>query len=447
MASGPPVNQPLRLLPAGDVSLTGGAMWVGLAAASKTNADGLTARWPPDGPKPHPAGRRLLFTGAQGPIDGVARWHPLTEGVEPGWPPVPRTRLEVIPLTDQRIGPRGSAPGDGLDGQTGVAAPLGGRGHPPRSRTFARRIVPGIAILMVGFVLAPIPLFLWLRFADVPATSFQIQDVVGVSDSGNRPDTTFVQPMDIEDVSRAMIAVTVANEDGRLGERSLGVNWDEQWERRDNPTRFGSSIPQQYVKNLLLLRNQSPPRKLLEAAWAELFAVIVPPRRQLELYLNSAEFGPGIWGICEASWRLAGKHPSALTVPEAVWLLQQLPDPKNRTYAVRDDAPITRSRLAALGGTAAVAERFGIADLAEEQTDPSCVTAAQAPLRLTPPLTAFTAILVALLASLVALTVGVAAWTLGWNPRRTHPRPSRPPAPRADGEQREPPAASAPILT
>jgi hypothetical protein len=294
---------------------------------------------------------------------------------------------------------------------------------------------------MVGFVLAPVPLFVWLRFADVPATSFQLQDLAGVSDSGNRPDTTFAQSMDIEDVSRAMIAVTVANEDGRLGERSRGVNWDEQLERREDPTRFGSSVPQQYVKNLLLFRHQSPPRKVVEAAWAELFATIVPPRRQLELYLNSAEFGPGIWGICEASWRLAGKHPADLTVAESVWLLQQLPDPKNRTYAVRDDAPITRSRLQAMGGTTVIAERFGITDLAQEQADPSCAAAAQSPLRFSPSTTAFTVILVGLLAGLAALTVGVVAWTLGWNPRRPRPRSGRRPRPEParDGATRPPP--------
>ena len=312
--------------------------------------------------------------------------------------------------------------GDGL----GRSGPQAGEGRRRRSRTFAKRIVPGIAILTIGFVLAPTPLFLWLRFADVPATSFQLQDVVGVSDSGNRPDTTHVQSMDLEDVSRAMIAVTVVNEDGRLGERDRGVNWEEQWDRREDPTRFGSSIPQQYVKNLLLLRHQNPARKVLEAAWAELYAALVPPRRQLELYLNSSEFGPGIWGICEASWRLAGKHPSELTVPEAAWLLQQLPDPKNRTYAVRDDAPITRSRIAQLGGTTAIAQRFRITDLAEEQADPSCATAAAGPLRLTPTVSAFTALVAGLFAALAGLTVGVAAWTLGWNPGRKRPRLDRP---------------------
>ena len=42
---------------------------------------------------------------------------------------------------------------------------------------------------------------------------------------------------------------------------------------------------------------------------------------------------------------------------EAAWLLQQLPDPKNRTYAVRDDAPITRERIASIGGTSTIARR------------------------------------------------------------------------------------------
>lgn len=338
--------------------------------------------------------------------------------------------------------PPGAGSGDPHGGAPG---PVGVR-RPRRSRTFKRRIVPGLAILVVGFALAPTPLFLWLRVADVPVTSFQLQDVVGVSDSGNRPDTTYAQSMEIEDVSRAMIAVTVVNEDGRLGERDRGVNWTEQWERRNNPTAFGSSIPQQYVKNLLLMRHQNPARKVLEAGWADVYATIVPPRRQLELYLNSAEFGPGIWGICEASWRLAGKHPSELTVAESVWLLQQLPDPKNRTYAVRDDAPITRERIASIGGTSAIAGRFGIYDLAQDQADLSCTAASTEPVHVTPSVAAFTALLFALGVGLATLAIGVAAWTLGWNPPRRRRRARRRADPVAGQAAAVPPPVAPPAV-
>ena len=63
--------------------------------------------------------------------------------------------------------------------------------------------------------------------------------------------------------------------------------------------------------NLLLFRHQSPIRKVPEALWAELFAAIVPPRRQLELYLNSAEFGPWLASKWSSRWTPTKRAPIA----------------------------------------------------------------------------------------------------------------------------------------
>ena len=301
-------------------------------------------------------------------------------------------------------------------------------------RRVARRVVPALLIVLVAWSVAPVPIFLWLRFADLPATSFQIQDLARGDGPDGQPAETHVRTMDIEDISRAMIAVTVANEDGRLGNRRGGVNWEEQWERVGDQESSGSSVPQQYIKNLLLFRYKTPARKGIEAIWAELFAYIVPPRRQLELYLNSVEFGPGIWGVCEASWRLVGKSPSDLTFTEAVSLLQQLPDPKHRTYTPLAEVPVTLDRVQGHGGAAAISARFGIRDLADDQTDPTCATPDSGePLGMTPSVSALISFVGLLWAAALAVTVGAIAWVFGWNPRWPRRRqplpPARPPGP------------------
>src|SRR5207249_7621836 len=68
------------------------------------------------------------------------------------------------------------------------------------------------------------------------------------------------------------------------------------------PTRRSSDlITQQLAKNLYLSSSRSPIRKLKEAATALGLELVLSKDRILELYLNVAEWGPGIWGIDAAS--------------------------------------------------------------------------------------------------------------------------------------------------
>jgi monofunctional biosynthetic peptidoglycan transglycosylase len=91
--------------------------------------------------------------------------------------------------------------------------------------------------------------------------------------------------------------------------------------------RGASTITQQLAKNLWLSPSRNPWRKAKEAVLAWQLERALDKRRILELYLNVAEFGPGIYGVGAASQRYFGRPASALGEDEAAQLAAALPYP------------------------------------------------------------------------------------------------------------------------
>jgi len=106
--------------------------------------------------------------------------------------------------------------------------------------------------------------------------------------------------------------------------------------------RGASTITQQLAKNLWLSPTRNPWRKAKEAALTWQLERTLSKRRILELYLNVAEFGPGVYGAEAAARRYFGKGASGLTAHEAAQLAAGLPKPStwhpgsaSRAYARR----------------------------------------------------------------------------------------------------------------
>jgi monofunctional biosynthetic peptidoglycan transglycosylase len=93
------------------------------------------------------------------------------------------------------------------------------------------------------------------------------------------------------------------------------------------PPRGASTITQQLAKNLWLSPSRNPVRKAKEAILTWQLERTLPKRRILELYLNVAEFGPGVYGVEAASRRYFGKPASAIGEHEAAQLAASLPMP------------------------------------------------------------------------------------------------------------------------
>ena len=138
-------------------------------------------------------------------------------------------------------------------------------------------------------------------------------------------------------------AVTTAEDAGFFGHQ--GFDFDElgialaEGLGAGRVVRGGSTITQQLAKNLFLTRDKVLARKVREALAAVALEATVPKPRLLEIYLNVAEWGPGLHGIGPAARHWFGKDPRRLSVKEAAFLASVIPNP------VRYDAMRARGAL------------------------------------------------------------------------------------------------------
>ena len=99
----------------------------------------------------------------------------------------------------------------------------------------------------------------------------------------------------------------------------------------------GSTISQQTIKNFALSHSRDPLRKLHEIILTYFMERNVGKRRILEIYLNIAEFGRGIYGVEAAAQRYFRKPVSELTLEQCIDLAATLPAPTNNNPATRTD--------------------------------------------------------------------------------------------------------------
>ncbi|MCC5867397.1 MAG: monofunctional biosynthetic peptidoglycan transglycosylase [Gammaproteobacteria bacterium] len=120
------------------------------------------------------------------------------------------------------------------------------------------------------------------------------------------------------------------------------------------PTRGASTLSQQVAKNLFLWSGGGLFRKGLEAGITVGLELLWPKRRILEVYLNVAEFAPGVYGAEAAAWHHFNKPAAQLSQREAALLAAVLPSPRrfNASAAspyVRERADWIQGQMRALG--------------------------------------------------------------------------------------------------
>lgn len=175
-----------------------------------------------------------------------------------------------------------------------------------------------LAVALVASMLTTL-LFRWVT---PPTTAFMLAEKAN-------PQYEFVS---IDHISRRLLAAVIVHEDVNLGPRTGPFDLQAFIDRarahldgHDDPG--GSTIPQQLVKNIFLWRGGGPLRKAIEAAWATEFALTIPDSRLLELYVNYAQFGVGLYGICAASWYYFNQPPALLDDNQSAQLVGLLPLP------------------------------------------------------------------------------------------------------------------------
>ena len=192
-----------------------------------------------------------------------------------------------------------------------------------------RRIFRLIVWMLVAFVLTTTFAVTAMRWIAPPGSAFMALDALGVIGERRVVEHEWVDWPDLSpNVALAMIAAEDQRFFAHIGFDVDAITDAIETYQAGGRLRGASTISQQVAKNLFLWPARSLPRKGLEAYFTVLIETLWPKRRILEVYLNIAELGPGIYGVGAASRRFFAKPPATLTTEEAALLAAVLPNPK-----------------------------------------------------------------------------------------------------------------------
>ncbi|MBL8572796.1 MAG: monofunctional biosynthetic peptidoglycan transglycosylase [Hyphomicrobiaceae bacterium] len=192
---------------------------------------------------------------------------------------------------------------------------------PPGWQQWARRA----ALTLAALLLLPYALTLVYAVVPPPASALMLEHWL----TGRAASRDWTP---IERISPHLVRSVVVSEDARFCAH-WGVDWDaiadavRRAERRHRPVAGVSTISMQTAKNLYFLSGRSWLRKGLELPLAYWTDLVWSKSRMLEIYLNIAEWGPGIFGAEAAARHHFNKPAAALTAREAALLATALPNP------------------------------------------------------------------------------------------------------------------------
>jgi monofunctional biosynthetic peptidoglycan transglycosylase len=205
--------------------------------------------------------------------------------------------------------------------------------------------------VLAAILLAPLAVVLLYLFLPPPGTPLMLIRLA----EGEKLDYRFVP---LEAIAPDLARHVVAAEDN-LFCRHWGYDTEALQEQIETAldgeaARGASTISMQLAKNLFLWPGRSFVRKGLEL-WLTLYVeLVLPKRRIIELYLNVAEWGPGVYGA-EAAARTHFRVPAArLSATQASLLAAVLPNPRRWSAAaptpyIQQRAAIYRQRVGQLG--------------------------------------------------------------------------------------------------
>ena len=214
-----------------------------------------------------------------------------------------------------------------------------------------------LLLLVLAIVVPPLWVVLY-RLVPPPITVLMIERLV----DGHGLDRRWVG---IKRIAPPMVRAVVASEDSRFCEhhgfdvRAIDAALQHNAEKPGR-IRGGSTISQQTAKNVFLWPQRSWVRKGAEAWFTVLIEAIWGKRRIMEVYLNTVEMGPGVYGVEAASQRYFHHPANELTVAEAGRLAAILPDPLK--WKAARPGPYVRRRTGRIEARSETVARSGLAD-------------------------------------------------------------------------------------
>jgi len=185
-----------------------------------------------------------------------------------------------------------------------------------------------------------------LRFIDPPGSMYML---IRKTEAWRRNEPGFALHhawRDLERISPHLALAVIASEDQNFlthhGFDLGAIQAAREHNARGGRVRGASTISQQLARNLFLWGGRSWLRKGLEVWYTALIETLWPKRRILEVYLNVAEFGDGIYGAQAAAQRLFARDAAQLTPDQSARLAAVLPSP--RRYSATDPGPHVQAR-------------------------------------------------------------------------------------------------------
>ena len=308
------------------------------AAPPFVDAAALIVDTPP-AQRPAPIPEEQIWSGPQQAVEPSLRWPehtdpPLEQSSEPDArsEPEPSSELNAPPTafgagTETLALAPSPVPSSLAAAWPSTSRPLpatGRAGQPARYLRLAVRLAGGAILTLTAAVLLLVVLYRWV---DPPASTLML----GQQLTGTEIEQRWVP---IERISPHLVQAVILSEDGGFC-RHRGVDWPALEEAIES-SRGGSTITMQVVKNLFLWPQRSYIRKALEIALAYVVEAVWPKERILEIYLNIAEWGPGLFGAEAAARSHFGRSASQLTAQEAALLAVSLPSPIDRRAGYPD---------------------------------------------------------------------------------------------------------------
>ena len=189
----------------------------------------------------------------------------------------------------------------------------------------------GALLAIVGCVVLTVAPVVLLRWIPPFTSAFMLEARIGALRSGEKGYRTDYRWVSLERISPQAAIAVIASEDQTFpfnyGFDFHSIRSAVRAAERGRRLRGASTISQQVARNLFLWPGRSFVRKGIEAYFTVLLEALWPKERILEVYLNIAQFGRGIYGVEAAARRFYHEPATRLTAAQAALLTAVLPNP------------------------------------------------------------------------------------------------------------------------
>ena len=216
---------------------------------------------------------------------------------------------------------------------------MAARGKSGKRRSWLRIITGALMALVCAVLLYQFWLFglvVWYNYQN-PGSSAVMREELSRLQDGNPDFRLKYEWVPYDKINRSLKLAVVASEDSNFTEHD-GVEWDairKAWEYNQkqeaagrSKMRGGSTITQQLAKNLFLSSSRSYLRKGQELVLTYMIEHVMSKERILELYLNVAEWGVGVFGAQAAAKHYFNVPAASLGAAQSARLAAMLPNPR-----------------------------------------------------------------------------------------------------------------------